>query len=308
LVNGIVVINKVRGYSSHQTLQAVRQIFSSKKAGHSGTLDPQAEGVLPVCMGKATRLTEFIIELPKQYLADITLGRVTETGDAEGKVIKESAVPHLNKVQLATIEKTFQGIQQQLPPLYSALKYKGRPLYRWTREGKAVPRKSRTIEIYQLEIKSYRFNHEPQLTINLICSRGTYVRSLAVDIGNLIGCGAYLAALTRTAVGPYCIENSFTLDQLRQLEIKNQLEAAILPMDSALQHLPALVMTDLELEKLQNGQTIDIFPEKPHSVFIDDLVYRLYNTDGLFLALGKIMKHHEAYKIKTLKFLNTNLC
>jgi tRNA pseudouridine55 synthase len=306
LINGIIVINKDRGYSSHQTLQAVRKLFFKHKAGHSGTLDPLAEGVLPVCMGKATRLTELIVELPKQYLADITLGRVTDTGDAEGNLITEKPVPLLDNKQLATLEKTFLGRQQQYPPLYSAVKYKGRPLYRWTREGKDVPRKSRTIEIYKIKIEKYRADYEPQLTIKIECSRGTYVRSLAVDIGNLIGCGAYLSALIRTAVGPYNIESSFTLDQLKQLEKEGQLMTAVQPMDSALQHLPYIVLTGEELEKLKNGQVIEIVPDKQQPCFVDGILYRLYDQEGSFMALGHIMKQENTNVLKTAKFLLTN--
>jgi tRNA pseudouridine55 synthase len=305
LINGILVINKRSGLTSHQTVKIIRKIYPGTKVGHSGTLDPMATGVLPVCLGKATRLVEYIIELPKHYRASITLGRSTDTGDAEGSIIKEMPVPMLSEKQIGEIIDSFRGIKEQHPPLYSAVKYKGRPLYKWTREGINVPQKSKKVAIYRINIERYQINHEPHLIIDLECSRGTYVRTLACDIGNLIGCGAHLSALSRLAVGPYRIESSFTIDNIVQMGEKDHHLQAVLPMDSALKQMPKINLSDYQLESLKRGQEIEIVDGDEMPELMPEVLYRLYDSSNLFKALGLLRNEGNTFILKTVKYLDT---
>ena len=316
-MDGIVVINKPHKTTSHQVVQSVRRLFAGSKAGHSGTLDPIATGVLPVCLGRATRLVEYIIEHPKSYRAALTLGKTTDTDDSAGQVIDVSTPPDLQVNQVKEILSRFQGDIEQLPPHYSAVKYKGKPLYRWAREGEKVPRKIRQAKIYELKLLEYHPDREPQLVLDVQCSRGTYIRTLAYDLGQAIGCGGHLYSLTRLAVGPFVIENSYTPGQLSEMKAADRIKNAIWPMDSALGMMPALVIDDQEVMALKNGQIVflkDLAGQEFSGIVISDSTHnglkkgfkvRIYDSRQHFRAIGQLDPCEEGFRLKTLKFLSS---
>ncbi len=316
-MDGIVVVNKPIGITSHQVVQSVRRLFCNKKAGHSGTLDPIATGVLPVCLGRATRLVEYIIEHPKHYRAALSLGKTTDTDDSTGQVLEISTPPVLKLNQVNEVLAKFQGDIAQLPPRYSAVKYKGKPLYRWARAGEEVPRITRQVKIHEIKLIEYNPEHEPQLVIDVKCSKGTYIRTLAFDLGMAIGCGAHLFALSRLAVGPFHIENAYSPEQLVEIKASNRIEDIIKPMDSALELMPALVIDDQEIKALQNGQVIvlkdlagQIFSEgheneRSQDEGIKSLKIRVYDSRKHFKAIGQLDFCEEGFRIKTLKFLSS---
>jgi tRNA pseudouridine55 synthase len=303
LINGLVIINKSAGITSHQEVQRLRRLLPGVKSGHTGTLDPMATGVLPVCLGSATRLAEYIIEQPKCYRAAVTFGVVTDTGDADGQVIKTSQLPTLNPSMLEKTIDSFTGVQEQLPPLYSAVKYKGKPLYRWTREGSAVPRKSRQVEIYKIEIVSFAAEEEPQLVLDITCSKGTYIRTLAVDLGHRIGCGAHLSALQRLSVGPYELKDALTTADFARLVENDTFRQRILPLDSAVAHFPRLDLDAGQTENLRQGREVML----SENDYCEDMVLapaiRIYDQQQQFRALARISKVDDCCCLKTEKFL-----
>ena len=303
MINGVVVINKNSGITSHQEVQRLRRLLPGVKAGHTGTLDPMATGVLPVCLGKATRLVEYIIEQSKCYRAVITFGVVTDTGDADGQVLATSQVPCLDKCMMEKTVRSFTGVQEQLPPLYSAVKYKGKPLYRWTREGSTVPRESRQVEIYKIEIVSFSAEREPQLELDIKCSKGTYIRTLAVDLGQAIGCGAHLSALQRLSVGPYELKDALTTVDFARLVENNNFKQQILPPESAVQHLPRVDLNVLQTEHLRQGRELQLNEADCLEEIVSAPVIRIYDQDKQFRALASVTCDDSGCRLKTLKFI-----
>jgi tRNA pseudouridine55 synthase len=303
-VDGIVNVNKAYGVSSHGVVQEVRRLFSHIKAGHSGTLDPMATGVLPVCLGRATRVVEYMIELPKIYHASVVFGKTTDTEDATGKTLETKAVPMLERAQVEEILSSFIGKIEQLPPLYSAVKYKGKPLYKWTRLGEEVPRKVRTALIYDIQVSEFDLNREPHLVFDVECSRGTYVRTLAADLGAKIGCGAHLSALTRLAVGPFKQENAYTIEDLENLAKAGYLETAVQPIDSALVQLPHITLNSNQIEDLKQGKLVeyDQFEYLEHTK--TDAPIRVYDQQGAFKAIACIVNKDNIRLLKTVKYLS----
>ncbi|MBW6464400.1 MAG: tRNA pseudouridine(55) synthase TruB [Dethiobacteria bacterium] len=301
-MDGIIVINKPEGVTSHHVVKGIRKLFPGVKAGHSGTLDPMATGVLPVCTGKATRLVEYIIELPKSYRAEITLGKTTDTEDATGKVLSENAAPLLDRPEIEKMLKSFTGEIEQLPPQYSAVKYKGKPLYHWARKGEETPRQFRKVKIYDITLLAYSPGSEPKITIDINCSKGTYIRTLAADIGKEIGCGAYLSALSRMAVGPYLLSESKTPDQAAFLASSGRYEELFQPMDTAVMHLPKAVLEQDDLKSLQCGRTI-IFTASGEINTAENEVFRIYNKNNEFRALARFIATDGGGVLKTVKYL-----
>lgn len=303
-MDGIVNINKAKGVSSHGVVQAVRRLFSHIKAGHSGTLDPMATGVLPVCLGRGTRVVEYMIELPKVYRASVVLGKTTDTEDATGATLETKVIPMLERGHAEEILNNFIGRIEQLPPLYSAVKYKGKPLYKWTRLGEEVPRKVRTALIYSIKVLEFDLSREPHLVFDVECSRGTYIRTLAADLGEKIGCGAHLSGLTRLAVGPYKIENAYTIEELADLASAGCIETAIQPIDSALIQLPQIVLSSNQIEALKQGKLIEYdYFEDPEQINADSLI-RVYDQQDVFKAIACVIKKDDARLLKTVKYLS----
>ncbi|MFO7953063.1 MAG: tRNA pseudouridine(55) synthase TruB [Bacillota bacterium] len=303
-MNGIVVVNKSADITSHQVVQEARKLFPGVRVGHSGTLDPMATGILPVCLGKATRVAEYVMELPKTYRAGIALGENTDTEDRTGEVLEKFSVPAYERNELEDILRTFVGKIKQTPPAYSAVKYRGKPLYHWTRQGRDVPRQDRTAWIYQLDLLEYNPRQKPHLLIEVKCSRGTYIRTLAVDIGKAAGCGGHLYSLKRTAVGPMNVDNALSLTKIKELLAAGRYNRVVMPMDIALRQFSELVLAQDQISYLKNGRAVvlsrDAAPEKLSA----ELPVRIYDQNGYFRALARLDQLDSGIKLKTLKFLS----
>lgn len=261
--------------TSHDVVAKVRRGLKIKKVGHAGTLDPLATGVLVICVGNATRLSEYAMHTTKRYLATVQLGTITETYDAEGQVIAQQDASQITQEDVQTVLPRFIGEIEQLPPMYSAIKQGGKKLYELAREGKSVERKARNIRIDSLEITEW----QPTLfKLDVVCSSGTYIRSLAYDIGEVLGVGAHLAGLMRVASGAFHLEESITLDDLLELDHKNWRQH-ILPPDMSLQHYPAVQLDEIACEDVQQGRIPKLQTEPSAELA------RAYAPDGTFIAI-----------------------
>ncbi|PJE79680.1 tRNA pseudouridine synthase B [invertebrate metagenome] len=236
-VNGIVVVDKAQGLSSNDMLQRIKRLFGAAKAGHTGSLDPLATGVLPICFGEATKFSQFLLESDKAYRATVKMGVKTSTGDAEGEVIETRPV-QVTKTDVEAVLSRFVGELEQVPSMYSALKYKGQPLYKLAREGIEVERQARKIHIYHLSLLSFS---EDSFDIDVACSKGTYIRTLVEDIGETLGCLAHVEALRRVKAGPYGIDQSYTLDELFALRNEGRHKALTQEQAEELEALMARV-------------------------------------------------------------------
>lgn len=263
-VSGILVLDKPLGLSSNQVLQRVKTLFQAKKAGHTGALDPLASGVLPICLGEATKFSQLLLESDKAYDTTAVLGEVRSTGDAEGEVISQSAVSDLSTEVIEAALERFRGDVVQVPPMFSALKHNGKPLYELARKGmtaeqiqQVADKKRRTIQIHELQLRS---SSATSLDLSVHCSKGTYIRTLVEDIGQALGCGAYVSQLRRTQSGPFHQQQMVTLEKLQALSDEQGLAALdelLLPLDSAIpRHWPMVDLTPEETKKIQCGQTV----------------------------------------------------
>jgi len=275
-VHGILLLDKRLGISSNQALQEVKRLLNAAKAGHTGSLDPLATGLLPLCFGEATKVSGMMLDDDKRYRVVIRLGVLTDTGDAEGAVLETKPVPAITPAMLDDCLRRFTGAIDQVPPMYSALKLNGKKLYELARAGKTVERKARRITIYAL--KQLAFERD-RLTLDVFCSKGTYIRSLAEDIGAHFGCGATVAELRRLRAGAFDLDNAVTIEQLRAMDAP-QLDALLLNVDAPLQAIPSVELRDVDAGKIRNGQAVMVEPISPGQV-------RLYHA-GLFLGLGEM--------------------
>jgi tRNA pseudouridine55 synthase len=289
-MDGIFSIRKATGMTSHDVVARVRRLAHQKRVGHAGTLDPTADGVLPVCLGQATRLVEYLSERGKAYRATIRFGMVTDTYDSEGAVIREAPVA-LTQAQIEAVLPSFLGEQMQVPPIYSAIKVGGRKLYELARAGEAVAAAPRQVRIDALTIASW---HSPDLVLDVECGKGTYIRSLAYDIGERLGPGAHLAALTRTRSGPFALAQSLTLETLEAALADGAWREHLYAPDAALQGWRAAILAPPSEARMRNGQPLSFAPELAGPAALPqpsggpaanrDLL-RAYATDGRFLGL-----------------------
>ena len=280
-VDGILLLNKPLGITSNKALQMARHLFKANKGGHTGSLDPLASGMLPICFGEAAKFSSYLLDASKSYRAICHLGKTTSTGDAEGEITSESTV-NVTEADITAVLKSLTGSIQQIPPMYSALKHKGQPLYRLARKGKEVERAARTVEIYKLA----QLNFDGfQLEIDVHCSKGTYIRTIAEDIGSALGCGAFVSLLDRKAVHPYWQEPSYTLDYLTELAEQglDVLDQCLLPVKSALTDLPELIIDTTAVDLLKNGVAVEAHNAK-HSSLLS-----LVAESGEFIGIGKIL-------------------
>ncbi|UCC76875.1 MAG: tRNA pseudouridine(55) synthase TruB [Anaerolineales bacterium] len=273
---GILNINKPKGMTSHDVVTLVRRVTGQRKVGHAGTLDPLATGVLLLCLGRATRVAEYLMASDKTYRANIRLGTTTDTYDAEGEIV---AVADAGRVTRARVEQELSslvGTLEQVPPMYSAIKHKGTPLYRLARRGQSVKRRPRTVQIRELQLLQWK---PPELEIEVHCSKGTYIRSLAHDLGQRIGCGAYLVSLTRLASGSFRIAQSVSLDELEKIVSRGELAGLLHSLDTALQAYPAVAVDPRTAGRIVLGQRVELSaPPASH-------LCRVYGADGQLLAL-----------------------
>ncbi len=282
VIHGILLLDKPTGMSSNKALQITKRLLQARKAGHGGTLDPLAEGVLPIFFGEATKLSGFMLNGDKTYEFTCRLGMTTTTGDKEGDVIDRQPVPPLHTARIIDLLNGFVGQQEQVPPMYSALKKDGQPLYKLARQGKTVERSARSITIHSLILLDHDEEH---LHCRVHCAKGTYIRTLAEDIGKQLRCGGHLTYLRRTTVAPFA-EDPITLETLETLVADNHQNQALLPMDSLLLDWPAIIVNDDQSQGLSRGQTIQKTTDLTEGTRV-----RLYHQ-SLLLALGIVMQNH----------------
>ena len=280
-MNGVLNVDKPGGLTSHDVVARIRRACGQRRVGHAGTLDPLATGVLLVCLGQATRIAEYLTAGRKEYRATVRLGASTDTYDAEGQVVEERAVDpddsQLRERLRHELER-FRGEIEQVPPVYSAIKQGGEPLYRRARRGEVVQPRARTVTIDEIELESWS---GPDAIIRLTCSPGTYVRSFAHDLGQVLGCGAHLAALVRTGSGSFRVESATSLDEIERSAEDGTLPSRVVPMDSALSQLPALDLSPAELDAVRVGQ----FLSRPPPVGSPDIPCRGRDPDGELVAI-----------------------
>jgi len=275
-IHGILLLDKRLGISSNKALQEVKRLFNANKAGHTGSLDPLATGLLPVCFGEATKISGMLLDDDKRYQTVIQLGIKTDTGDLEGNVIETKPVPKFNVEEITAVLVQFTGMIDQVPPMYSALKHHGKKLYELARDGLTVDRLARRISIYELHLLGYQTE---SLELEVYCSKGTYIRTLAEDIGDKLGCGATVKALRRIQSGSFSIQQANTIEELQELD-NQQLLASLIDVDFPLQALPSIQLNHQQAISIKHGQTIDLEEQLRGSV-------RLYDQGG-FLGLGEM--------------------
>lgn len=283
-VHGIVLLDKPAGFSSNQALQRVKRLFRARKAGHTGSLDPLATGVLPICLGEATKVSGYLLDADKYYQAVCRLGEATTTGDAEGEVIARYPLPTLEPAHVAQVFAELHGPLEQIPPMYSALKHQGQRLYTLARAGHEVERAPRRVQIHALTLESLQ---GPLLGFRVHCSKGTYVRTLAEEIGARLGCGsAHLTALRRTGLGQLAQQRLYTLEALTELAAHDDaaLLASLTPMDAALNHWPQIMLDQASAHFVRQGQAVFV----PNAPTHGDL--RLYDAMQRFIGLGQVLE------------------
>lgn len=275
-VNGILLLDKRLGVSSNKALQEVRRLFNANKAGHTGSLDPLATGLLPLCFGEATKVSALMLDEDKRYQVTVKLGVMTDTGDCEGQIIAEMPVPNISETDLNHCLAQFTGEIDQVPPMYSALKHQGKKLYELARAGKTIDRPARRIRIYSLTLLGF---DQTNLQLDVHCSKGTYIRSLAEDIGQALGSCATVTALRRTASGQFNLAQAWTLEQLQAMD-SQRLQQQLLAVDLPLSHIPAIDLTQAQAHSVKQGQQISISSQLSGQV-------RIY-CEAAFLGLGEI--------------------
>lgn len=304
-MNGIINVYKEKDFTSFDVVAKLRGILKQKKIGHTGTLDPDAVGVLPVCLGSATKLCDMLTDKKKEYIAEFVLGKETDTQDISGQVIKETEVV-CTQEEVKTAIQSFIGDYDQLPPMYSAIKVDGKRLYELARQGKEVERKKRPVTFYEIEIIKCEL---PYVTIRVLCSKGTYIRTLCHDIGQKLGCGAAMTELERTRSGQFTKENAYTLAEIERLRDAGSLDEIVMPVDTVFLNLPAFVVSGELEKKILNGNLIragecksagltDVFSEGKKV-----RVYKENNNSCNFIAIYQYSKEKKGM-IPDKMFLN----
>lgn len=277
-VHGILLLDKPVGLTSNQALQQAKRLLKARKAGHTGSLDPLASGLLPLCFGEATKVSRFLLEADKTYVAEFRLGTSTATGDSEGEVLETRPVTAGRRDIERAIER-FTGTIEQIPPMYSAIKQGGEPLYKLARAGIVTEREPRTVTVYGYQVQGLEGD---RLSVEIRCSKGTYVRSLAHDLGELLGCGAHVAKLRRTAMGGFTVEQTITLAAFEALPDPQARAACLVPADLALQAVPAVTISSHAAYYFCQGQPVAARPLPPAGWL------RIYQEGGRFLGLAEV--------------------
>ncbi|HSS64172.1 MAG TPA: tRNA pseudouridine(55) synthase TruB [Gammaproteobacteria bacterium] len=281
-VDGIVLLDKPVSFGSNQVLQRVKRLFKARKAGHTGSLDRLASGLLPICLGEATKFSTFLLNSDKRYQAVFRLGVTTATGDAEGQVIETKSVEPFTRAQMEDVIGRFKGTIDQIPPMHSAIKHKGQRLYKLAHLGLEVERKPRTITVHSLELREYG---EDFIAVEVFCSKGTYIRTLAEDIGEALGCGAHVKALRRIGAGPFDASQMIALERLEQLADQglDALDGVLVPMEAALADWPEVRLPENAAFYLKKGQPV-LVPRSPTQGWV-----RLYASGDRFLGAGEVL-------------------
>lgn len=281
-IHGVFLLDKPQGMSSNDIMQKVKRIFQANKAGHTGALDPLATGMLPICLGEATKFSQFLLDADKRYLVTAKLGERTDTSDAEGQIVETRDV-NVKTPEILTALEQFRGDILQVPTMFSALKHNGKPLYEYARQGITVEREARPITIFELNFIEY---NAPYLTLEVHCSKGTYIRTLVDDLGEVLGCGAHVTMLRRTAVADYPTEKMLDWNALQALaepQDLSSLDALLLPMDTAVAKLPALTLNESQTQGIGFGQRIKF--DNPNRL---QGQVRLFSHENRFLGVAVI--------------------
>ena len=288
-ISGVIILDKPAGLSSSEAVQKAKRLFRARKVGHTGALDPLATGVLPLCFGEATKCSQFLLDSDKTYWVRIQLGVRTETGDADGAVVATRPVPELDEDMLNRALERYRGTFDQVPSMYSAIKHQGQPLYKLARQGIEVPREPRQVTVYQNTLERIDGEHCELL---IQCSKGTYVRTIAEELGEDLGCGAHVTALRRLAAGPYHIDEAWTFEQLEARRDEGgftTLDTVLLPVSSSVRDWPVIRLKDATAYYLKQGQPV-LVPQAPTEGWVQ-LVEQLDNDElpGQFLGVGEIL-------------------
>ncbi len=292
MLNGIIVIRKEAGFTSHDVVAKMRGICRQKKIGHTGTLDPQATGVLPVCLGSGTKLCDMLTDKDKEYVAELLLGVETDTQDTTGAVLCERSV-EVSEEMVREAVMSFQGEYHQIPPMYSALKVDGKKLYELARAGKEVERKAREVWIHEIEILEINL---PVVKMRVACSKGTYIRTLCADIGTQLGCGGTMKSLQRTRVGNFTLEKAVTLSQLESLRDENRLEKILYPVDSAFGECPKLHVRQEFCRLIDNGNSFYPNQTKEKQTYGEGEWVAVYRENGSFVGVYAFDTGRKWYK------------
>ncbi len=281
-MDGILLLDKPRGISSNDALQKAKRIFGARKAGHTGNLDVQADGLLPVCFGEATKVCRYLLDADKRYVAEFTLGARTTTGDGEGAILSTASTEGIERDAIEAALRGFVGTIEQIPPMYSAIKRNGQPLYKLARQGIEVERPKRTVHIREFTIREFS---NPRLVVNVSCSKGTYIRTLAEDLGEKLACGAHVSALRRERVGAYQLADAWSIPALERVaeEGIEMLDKVLLPLDTALEFMPSIALTEDAEYYVARGQPV-LVPRAPTSGLL-----RLYSAGEQFVGVGEIL-------------------
>ena len=284
-VNGLLVLDKPSGLSSNAALQHTKRLFGAAKAGHTGSLDPLATGVLPLCFGEATKFSQFLLDADKGYLSTFILGVGTDTADADGEIVAEASADHVTEESLLAAMATLTGTIEQVPPMYSALKVDGQPLYKRARAGEEVERASRSVTIREFGLHAFEPGPRAEVKVQVLCSKGTYVRTLAEDLGAALGVPAHVSVLRRCQSGPFALEQCVTPEQLtaaREQGTEGDLDPFLLPIEACLPHLPRLVISEAATFYIRQGQPV-VVPKGPQSGMV-----RVADAEGQFLGVGEL--------------------
>lgn len=290
-VDGVLLLDKPYQISSNGALQKVRWLFSAAKGGHTGVLDPLATGLLPLCFGEATKFSSYLLDADKAYRASVCFGRTTTSGDLEGELVLERPIA-FGQEQLRSAMQTFIGEIEQVPPMYSALKYHGKALYEYARAGIDIERQARRVTIYSLTLLSFDGR---EAIIDVLCSKGAYVRTLGQDLGEVLGCGAHLTRLRRLRTGDFALQNAYTLAQLETLS-GAQRDALLLPVDVLVKHLPECELADGDVRRFCHGQPVR--SEQNYAIISRFRVYRQVTRE--FLGLAEVREDAQLYPLRLM--------
>lgn len=294
-MNGIINVYKEKGFTSHDVVAKLRGILKQKKIGHTGTLDPEAEGVLPICIGKGTKVCSLLTDKDKVYRAIVRFGVVTDTQDMTGSILQTQEVS-FSKEELETEVSTFLGKQKQIPPMYSALKVDGKRLYELAREGKEIERKARDIEVFSIHLISYQ-PLQMEGVIEVHCSKGTYIRTICHDLGEKLGCGAAMKELIRLKVGNFNIEKAKKLEEIERAEKEGRLDEIIMPVDSVFQNFSKGIILPEAEKYLSNGNVLLYEQVQVESPIVQGDQIRIYTSKGKFAAIYKLLSEELGYKV-----------
>jgi len=291
MIHGIINIYKEKGFTSHDVVAKLRGITGQRKIGHTGTLDPDATGVLPVCLGKATKLCNLLTDKDKTYETVLLLGKTTDTQDVSGAVLEEQTTDYLIEEAVQECIRGFIGSYDQLPPMYSAIKIGGKKLYELAREGKEIERKARTVTIHDIQVREIDL---PRVKMEVSCSKGTYIRTLCHDVGQRLGCGGCMEELIRTRVGRFTLNDSISLAEAEKLKANGTLQEIIIPIDAMFETYQRIVLSGEAQRLAYNGNTFTIPGGSDH---YDDEYVRVYNSDGRFIAIYSYSNEKKNFQI-----------